>query len=243
MLGGSFGFIVLLDFYKIIRGERKRLLFTSKVIMAYSLGFIFLGTLIFFFLEGPDDSHSVYQKILTSFFQVMSASTTAGFNTLHIEDLTHASIILLFFLIFFGSSPSGTGGGLKSTTFSALVALVKSTLQGKDSVTLWQRKIGLKPLRWATSSFTFYMFVVLCAVFFLDLTENKDFLPILFESASAMGTVGLSMGITSDLTSWGKGIICLLMLMGRSGVLTFAIAILNEKKEDTKFIKEGELVV
>ena len=58
-----------------------------------------------------------------------------------------------------------------------------------------------------------------------------------------MGTVGLSMGITSDLTSWGKGIICLLMLMGRSGVLTFAIAILNEKKEDTKFIKEGELVV
>ena len=243
MLGGSFGFIVLLDFYKIIRGERKRLLFTSKVIMAYSLGFIFLGTLIFFFLEGPDDSHSVYQKILTSFFQVMSASTTAGFNTLHIEDLTHASIILLFFLIFFGASPSGTGGGLKSTTFSALVALVKSTLQGKDSVTLWQRKIGLKPLRWATSSFTFYMFVVLCAVFFLDLTENKDFLPILFESASAMGTVGLSMGITSDLTSWGKGIICLLMLMGRSGVLTFAIAILNEKKEDTKFIKEGELVV
>jgi trk system potassium uptake protein TrkH len=242
ILGGSLGFIVWLDVYKRMKGERKRLLFTTKVIIAYSIGLIFMSTWVFFLVEGSDSSSSFYQRILSSFFQVMTAATTVGFNTLDIGNLGHASIILLFFLMFFGASPSGTGGGLKCTTLSALVAIVKCTLQRKSVVTLWRHEIGIQTVRLATASFTFYMFVILTAVFFLDLTDTKHFMPVLFETVSAMGNVGLSMGITSDLTVWGKGIICLLMLMGRAGVLTFAIAISNQLKEEEPYIKEAELV-
>jgi len=239
---GAVGFIVWLDLYKRVKGQKDHLTFITKVILSITFLFIFLGSLIFFFVEGPLADTTVYQRLMTSFFQTMSASTTVGLNTLDIGGLKEGTLVLLISLMVFGASPSGTGGGLKSTTFAALVGLVKSTVTGKNIVSFWNREIPPKRLRLATATFAYYAFVLTFSVFLLSLLENKRFVSIVFEAASALGTVGLSMGITSSLTDWGKLIITFLMFMGRVGILTFGIAISVQLKEEEEFQKDNELV-
>ncbi len=234
---GALGFIVWLDLYKKYTGQKEQITFVSKVILSVTCAFMVFGTLIFFLLESPF-SDTFYHKIITSFFQTMTASTTVGFNTLDIGSLKTSTIVLLLFLMVFGASPSGTGGGLKSTTFAALVGLVKSTVSGKGIVSFWKREIPLKRVRLATATFAYYMFVLTIAIFCLAISENKPFLPMLFEIASALGTVGLSMGITSELTEFGKFFISFLMLMGRVGILTFGVALSVQEKDVEKYQKE-----
>jgi trk system potassium uptake protein TrkH len=173
----------------------------------------------------------------------MSASTTAGFNTLNIGGLKEPTIILVIFLMIFGSSPSGTGGGIKSTTFAALTALLINTFKGKTFVTLWKREIPPKRIQLANAMFTYYITVLAIAVFFLSLFDHNLFLPIIFEAASALCTAGLSMGITSSLTVFGKMIIILLMFMGRVGILAFGFAIMTQKPEPIKYKQDNELIL
>ncbi len=239
---GAVGFIVWLDLYKKFKHEKDHLTFTTKVILSITFWFLLLGTILFFFVETSTANETTYHRLITSFFQTMTASTTVGFNTLHIGSLTNTSIVLLIFLMVFGASPSGTGGGLKSTTFAALVGLVKSTITGRHVVSFWKREIPLRRLRLATATFAYYSFVIAFAMFFLTLFENKPFLPLVFEAASALGTAGLSMGITADLTSLGKILIIFLMVMGRVGILTFGIAISAQHPEEQEYRKDNELV-
>ena len=240
---GAVGFIVWLDLYKRITGKKRFVTFITKVILFSTFSFLVIGTLLFSATEVSTAHLTLYERIITSFFQVMSASTTVGYNTLDIGSLSTANIILLLFLMVFGASPSGTGGGLKSTTFSALFSLAKCTLLNKDKISLLHREIPPKRIQLASASFAYYSFVMVTFVFLLVIVEHKPFLPVVFEAASALSTAGLSMGITSDLTQYGKLLISLLMLMGRVGILTFGIALsakTNGVKEEYK--KDNELV-
>ncbi|NNM44072.1 MAG: potassium transporter KtrB, partial [Chlamydiae bacterium] len=230
---GAIGFISWLDFYKKITGKKEYLTFTTKVILFVTFWFLILGSFLFLLTENVFSEGSIYHKVITAFFQVMTASTTVGFNTLDIGGLSVATIILLIFLMVFGASPSGTGGGLKSTTFVALVGLVKSTLKGQNHVSFWKREIPDKRLQLATAIFSYYILVMTISVFFLVIVESKPLLPLVFEAASALGTVGLSMGITSSLTEVGKILIALLMFMGKMGILTFGIALASKMKEES----------
>jgi trk system potassium uptake protein TrkH len=153
-----------------------------------------------------------------------------------------AVIMLLYLLMIFGASPSGTGGGLKSTTLAALWGLMRSTLKGRDAVRYQKRIISPERLQMATASFVFYMGVLFVAMLLLLSTQSGTFEVILFEAISALGTVGLSMGLTGDLTNLGKLIIILLMFMGRVGILTFGIAVSmhDETREEEK---DAELVL
>ncbi len=229
---GAIGFIVVVDLWLKIRKKRSDLLFTSKVILLITTVFLVGGTLIFMLIEPSVDNLPLTEKILASFFQIMTSTSTVGFNTLDIGALQPSTVMLLYFLMIFGASPSGTGGGLKSTTFSALYALVKSTLKRCDVISFMGRKLPVKRLQYACSSFVFCGFILGLSVFALTLTERASFEIIMFEAISALGTVGLSMGLTSDLSTFGKYIIIALMIIGRIGVLTFGLAVSTIEDEE-----------
>jgi trk system potassium uptake protein TrkH len=132
-----------------------------------------------------------------------------------------------------GASPSGTGGGIKTTSVSALLATVLSVVRGRDRVILFKREIPLIRVLGAVGAATIYLCLFASGVFVLCLTEHKEFLPLTFEAASALGTVGLSMGITGDLTPLGKITIIALMFAGRCGPLTLGLALLRPDQPGT----------
>lgn len=239
---GAIGFIVMVDIWHSLTGQRRHLHFASKVIVEITIWFSVLGTALFFILEPSIQSFPQWEKLLASFFQVMTAGTTVGFNTIPISSLSASVIMLLYFLMIFGASPSGTGGGLKSTTLAALWGLMRSTLKGRDKVRYQKREISPERLQMATASFVFYMGVLFIAMIFLLATEAGGFEAILFEAISALGTVGLSMGITGDLTNIGKLIIILLMFMGRVGILTFGIAV-SMRDESREEESDNDLIM
>ncbi len=233
---GAIGFIVMVDVWHSLSGQKRHLHFASKVIIEITIWFSVLGTALFFVLEPSIQSFPRWEKLLASFFQVMTAGTTVGFNTIPIGALSASVIMLLYFLMIFGASPSGTGGGLKSTTLAALWGLMRSTLKGRDTIRYQKREISPERLQLATASFVFYMGILFISMMLLLAIESGGFEAILFEAISALGTVGLSMGITADLTNIGKLIIILLMFMGRVGILTFGIAVSihDESREEEK---------
>lgn len=239
---GALGFIVCLDVWDNLRGLRKSLLFTTQMILSVTFWLVAAGTVLVFLAEPSLKAMPPDERLMVSFFQVMTASTTVGFNTVPIGALSAPVLFLLVVLMAIGASPSGTGGGLKVTTVSALVGLVKCTLRGEKRISLRGRIIPSERVQLATASLAYYFCVTGIAVYLLLLTEKGDFLTILFEAASALGTVGLSMGITASLTTVGKLTIIVLMLIGRVGFLTFGMA-LTAQTETPAPATDNELVI
>ena len=236
------GFIVSLDFYQRLTGKKDALSFTTKVILIMSLLFLVLGTVLFFVLAPIEQGETLFQEWMIGLFQVISATTTMGFYTVEISTLSNSMLILLTVLSTFGSAPSGTGGGLKNTAFTTLFAFVKSTLKGKP-VSIWNHEIPSKRVKYATVAFIYYIFSLSVGVFLLSISEKLDISAIFFETANALNNSGLSVGITSKLTVFGKVLICILMLMGRVGVLTFGIAISSQKDDKEYKYEKAELIV
>ena len=122
-------------------------------------------------------------------------------------------------------SPSGTGGGIKTTSISVLLGVVRSVMKGQyKQITFLNKTIPLNRVFTAIAATTTYMFTLVIVVYLLTLTEQFSFMEICFEAASALGTVGLSMGITADLSNTGKIILSLAMFLGRVGPLSIGIA-------------------
>ncbi|MCE5340810.1 MAG: hypothetical protein LLF92_06740 [Planctomycetaceae bacterium] len=162
----------------------------------------------------------------TAFFQSVTART-AGFNTIDIASLSAPSKMLLVILMFIGGSPGGTAGGLKTVTLVIIIMAVYATARRRAEVEMFKRSVPLTAVGNAITVVSLFMLVFLTATFLLAITErhnNFDFIDIMFETASALGTVGLSAGITSSLTTAGKFIIIITMLIGRLGPLTLLAA-------------------
>lgn len=227
---GGIGFIVYTDIWSKIRNPVRQLTFTTKIILFVTLTLSIAGTWLIFLLEPSIQGFSFGDRLLASFFQTMTASTTVGFNTLPISKLSLPVIMVLYFLMFFGASPAGTGGGLKSTTLSALVAEIWSHLRGYQKTSLVGHEIPGHRVRAASMSATSYSLVLGLGIFGLTIAmPSAKFEWIVFEAVSAIGTVGLSMGLTSELTDAGKWIIIVLMYIGRIGVVTFGLSMVAPK--------------
>ena len=234
---GAMGFLIVVDVLRTMTGRAAHLGFTSKVITRVTALFLVCGTLFVFVAEPGLQALEPGDRLMTAFFQVMSASTTVGFNTYPIGALSSAVLVVLFFLMMFGASPAGTGGGLKTTSFAALVGLVRSTLKGRDSIRFFKRDIPPARLQTATASLAYYLTVAAVAAVLLFLSEpGAAFEVVLFEIFSALGTVGLSMGLTGELSEIGKLIVIVLMTAGRVGILTFGIALAthDESREEER---------
>lgn len=237
---GSMGFIVITDFGLSIRQKGHKLSFTTKIILYGFLILLSFGTIFFYFFEPIIASLSLEERFLTSFFQTMTAMTTVGFNTLDFGMFSQAMMLVCIFLMYVGASPSGTAGGIKITTLTAVFAVLKSRLQGSGKITFFGREIPYERIYIAMSAFIFYTIIILIGTFLITLTNNFKFEEILFEVASALGTVGISTGITADLNVFGKIVIIIIMFIGRLGVLTFGLAIWSreQNKDDIPTLKE-----
>jgi trk system potassium uptake protein TrkH len=222
---GAIGFIVCVDYWRMLRGKVEQVTLTSKIIVRTTLLLSIIGTILLFLAEPSFQAMPADERMLASFFQCMTAMTTVGFNTVSIGALSKSSILLLIVLMVIGASPAGTGGGIKSTTFSAIWGVMWSAARGEKEVRFWGRTIPLERVWMAFASAGFYLFALVAGVYFFDLVEKSTFDQNFFEAASALGTVGLSMGITSGLSDLGKIILVFLMYCGRVGPLTFGAAL------------------
>ena len=232
---GAIGFIVLQDAYWAVR-FRRQITFTSKVILLITALVLIVEMPLFFLCEPALRVMPLRERLYAAFFQVMAASTTSGFNTIPIGKLSAASLTLIVAAMIVGASPSGTGGGIKTTSLSALLGVAASTLRGRPKITFFRHQIPAHRLHTAVANTTLYVSFLLLGVFLLSLTERQDYLATVFEVASALGTVGLSMGVTGDLTDLGKWIIAGLMFIGRIGPVTLGLALFHSSSESLEHI-------
>lgn len=241
---GSLGFIVITDFGLWIKHKAHKLSFTTKIILYGFFILLTFGTTFFYFFEPSISQLSTKSRFLSSFFQTMTAMTTVGFNTVDFGMFSQAMMLISIFLMYIGASPSGTAGGIKITTLTAVFAIMKSQLKGSKHITFLGREIPFERLYTAMSAFIFYTIIILLGTFLITITNDLKFENILFEVASALGTVGISTGITADINTFGKTVIICIMFIGRLGVLTFGLAIWSRnKKEENNTLLKGDLAV
>lgn len=222
---GAIGFIVFVDVWRRIISKTPQLTLTSRIILVTTGWLSLVGIALFFLAEPSIQSLPPYERLTAASFQVMSAITTVGFNTIPIGKLSQASLLLIILLMIIGASPSGTGGGLKTTTFTAFFGVMRSAILGQEKAMFWGKEIPEERIRVAIASLGFYAGALILGCYLLALTESFSFEALLFEAASALGTVGLSTGITAQLTPLGKLILIGLMFIGRVGPLAFGIAL------------------
>jgi trk system potassium uptake protein TrkH len=241
---GSLGFIVVTDFWNRITGKVKAISFTTKIILLVTSVLSLGGTIMIYLFEPSVQVYSGREKIMISFFQSMTALTTVGFNTIPISAFALPMLLIVVLLMYVGASPSGTGGGMKSTTFITLIAIMISRIRAKRRVSFLGKAIPLERMYVATSTFMLYAAVIFMATFLLTVTDKTFALhSILFEVTSAIGTVGLSTGITASLSSAGKSILIAVMFIGRLGVITFGLAILAKRKHFDERDEKADLAV
>jgi trk system potassium uptake protein TrkH len=224
---GAIGFIVLQDAWQAVRSRRRHITFTSKVILVSTAVIFVVGTALLFCFEPTIRELPMRSRLLASMFQIMTASSTAGFNTIPISGIGVAAVMLFITAMIVGASPSGTGGGIKTTSLSALAAVMVSAMRGRGAVMLYGHEVPIARVLHAVAATAFYLFLLAVGIFALGITEDADFGCLAFEAVSALGTVGLSMGITADLTPIGKIIITALMFFGRVGPLTLGLALIR----------------
>ncbi len=222
---GAMGFIVCVDFWRFVRGKIDKVSLTSRIIWSSTLWILAIGAGLIYVTEPYTGQNPNGNEFLYSLFQAMSALTTVGFNTVPIGALSQSVIVLLSVLMVIGASPSGTGGGLKTTTFSAMLALIRSAWRGDKEVRFWRSIAPDERVKTAVVTFGTYIITLTIGTYLMTVAETKSFLELFFESASALGTVGLSMGITANLSSFGKIILILLMYIGRVGPVTLGMAL------------------
>jgi trk system potassium uptake protein len=242
---GGIGFIVVHDLYE--NRSLKKLSLHTKVVLSTTAILLVAGTIIIFILEYNNPKTlqplSFSGKVLASFFHSVTPRT-AGSNTLNIPDLTISTLFLTIILMFIGASPGSTGGGIKTTTFATLMGAAWSQVKGKRDVEFFSMRIIHTMIYKSLTITLIAMLVVIGVTMLLSLTEKTDdFLMLLFESVSAFGTVGLSMGITPELSSFGKIIVAVTMFIGRLGPLTIAIALAEQMKKEYYRHPKGKFMI
>ena len=176
-------------------------------------------------------------KILKSSFQATTLRT-AGFATVTQNELRSVSKLLAICLMFIGGSPASTAGGIKTVTLGVIILLIINYIKGNQDITIFSRRISSGSVNRAIVVLIISIFIVITAVSLLLITENWEMQKnhvqindIVFEVVSAFATVGLTLGITSNLTFIGKVIIIILMIIGRLGPITISIALFKKHKE------------
>lgn len=227
---GGLGFFVWKDLidnrfrFKMLRMHSKAVLITSTIL-------IFGGGILLYLTELPNSSsqeHSALYQIGNSLFQSVS-TRTAGFNTVDLSQLTHSTIFIMVLLMMVGGSPGSTAGGLKTTTLAVLFASVISVFKRKKSVEMFGRRLEENVSSLALCIFAMYLMLGSTGAVFISTVENVPFINALFESASAVATVGLTTGITPQLGILSSIVLMLMMLFGRVGSLTMLLAFSNYK--------------
>lgn len=241
---GGLGFAVITDI--ISRKKSNRLRAHSKAVLLMTSILIVLGTVMFLGFEYNNPktigNMSFGNKLLNALFQAITPRT-AGFQVLNQADLTVSGATLTMVLMFIGASPASTGGGIKTTTFLIMIAYLWSNLRGEKELVLNKKQITTAQLKKAIAIIITAVLVIVGSVMVISIAEGVNgnkyagFEKILFESISAFATVGLSMGITPTLSVVSKLMLCLVMLIGRTGPITMGFALVKKVNKTQVNIK------
>ncbi|XAM53515.1 Ktr system potassium uptake protein B [Terrisporobacter vanillatitrophus] len=244
---GGIGFPVLLD---VINNKKySKLNVHSKIVINTTGILIAVGFLFIFIVEFNNKNTlgglNMKEKLLSSLLQSITLRT-AGYNTIDLTVLKESTLFLMIILMLIGASPASTGGGLKTTTVATLFLTVKSFILGKEDIEVYQRRISSTTVKKSLGIFFIGVFVVLFGTLMITIVSPEfSLLESAFEVVSAFATVGLSIGSTPTLTTFGKIIIMILMFLGRVGSLTIFIALLsrtNKIKSKVRYA-EGKIIV
>ena len=246
---GGIGFPILFNFYKYLKHLVLNRLFAgsnserpayapwiinlnTRIVLITTLILIVTGTVTFYLFEYNNTlaEHNWFGKIVTAFFGA-ATPRTAGFNTVDTSALHFSTIMIVFLLMWIGASPASTGGGIKTSTFAIGTLNYLSIAIGKKRIELFHREIADISVRRAFAIISLSLVVIGASVFLVATFDSeKDLLHIAFECFSAYSTVGLSLGITADLSSASKMVIIFTMFIGRVSMLTILIAVLRRVK-------------
>jgi len=255
---GGLGFIVWVDILKVIKnGKGKKLTLRkkfmnlslhSKLVLSISLILILFGW-IYIFLSEYDNQLTLGnmnfgEKILASFFQSVTLRT-AGFATIEQGNLTYSSKLIGITLMMIGGSSGSTAGGMKTVTIGAVIIAILSVIRGNDSLSIFKKSISFNTLQKALTVVVMMIGFLLILTITLSFTEkninyNYEFMDLFYESASALGTVGLSLGITPYLSLLGKIAICIGMFIGRLGPVTIAVALASKNNSGKNLLHYPE---
>ena len=250
---GGIGFIVQYEVISRLRGFEKRLSVHTKIVLMTTAVLIVSGAAFFYLFEMGHilRDKPVSTQVLVSLFQSITPRT-CGFNTVDIGQLTNPTILMLIVLMFIGASPGSTGGGIKTTSFALLLMIIWGRLRGSEDVNIFNRTIP-KEILTRTIAIIFASAFSVCLItsvlLLLSAGENLPplesrhfFVEYLFETVSAFGTVGLSMGITPKMGDLQKIAITLMMFAGRVGPLTLAFSWHPERKAGFVYAEESVMV-
>ena len=224
---GGIGFIVWKDVHD-YKFNFKKYRLQSKVVIIMTIILIILPGLYFFIFEFNE--LPLKERILVSIFQSITPRT-AGFNTVNLNGVSEVGLIILVILMLIGGSPGSTAGGMKTSTIAVICASIISVFKNKGNAEIFKKRIGDENVKKAFAIFFLYLFIFLFSGLIISKIENIPVLSGLFETASAVGTVGLTLGITPTLCLVSKIILIMLMFFGRLGGLTLIYATLGEGKK------------
>ena len=216
----------------------------TKITILMTLALVFGGAAVLFALEYNNTlaGRPLDEQILCSLFGSVTART-AGFNTLDTAALTDSSKLFTALLMFIGGSPGSTAGGIKTTTFVVLAASVYSGLFDKRECSMFGRRLSRDVVRKASTVLCTNLMLCVTAVLIIVTATSLDVTDVIFEVASAMGTVGMSAGITRDLDAVSKISLIFLMFCGRVGSMTFALSLKGHKVEPPVRLPEEEVMI
>ena len=236
---GGIGFLVWEDICKHkwrIREYRTQ----SKVVLIVTAALIVLPAIYFFFFEFED--LPVGERILASLFQSVTPRT-AGFNTVNLTAISDTGLYLMIILMLIGGSPGSTAGGMKTTTIAVLFSSAFSVFRKKDNAELIKRRIDDETVKTASAVFLMYITLFLLSGMTISTIEKLPITSCLYETASAVGTVGLTLGITPTLGSVSKMILIVSMFFGRVGGLTLIYAAFGANKKQVAKLPADTIAV
>lgn len=237
-VSGAIGFLVLSEAEAVLasllgrarRRRRRRVSVHSRLALVALVTMAAVGTALLLVPGANLGIGATGSYELAATFQAMSAVTTTGFNTVDIGQISTAALAVVAALMFIGAPTGGTGGGIKSTTFAVLLLLTWAVLRGHRDINAFGRRIETSTVAESIGVFMAALIWLVPATIALTVTESAPFIGILFEAVSALGTVGLSTGLTPDLSQAGKVIIIATMFIGRMGPLTIALSVFRSRR-------------
>ncbi|EIM08035.1 hypothetical protein A1A1_03047 [Planococcus antarcticus DSM 14505] len=233
---GGIGFTVVMDVSQ--KKSFHRWALHTKLMVGGTLILNIVAMIVIFALEygnpGTLGTMSLYDKLLTSYFSAVTPRT-AGFNMLDYGELEDPTLLFTMLLMFIGGGSASTASGIKLTTFIVVILATVSFLRSRREPEIFGRSIRLETVIRSLAITTISVLLVVFLLFLLTVTEKTPFLPLAFEVVSAFGTVGLSMGITADLSDLGEVLLSLVMFTGRIGPLTLFFILMKPRKENYRY--------
>lgn len=258
IIAGSIGFFVWWDMKNVITKAKgikrvkgqlfKRLTLHSKIAIVTTLFLIISGTVLILIFEYNNPAtignFSLPKKIMASMFQSVT-TRTAGFAAITQDSFRLHTYIIILILMVIGGSPMGTAGGLKTTTVAMMFICVLSVIRGKKDTEIFDRRISNSNIKTGLTVIVLGISMLILGIIGISITDDFTGIETIYECTSAIGTVGLSTGITPMLSTAGRLIIILMMFIGRIGPITIVMAIGGKKSnnDDTRQFAKKKIIV